>query len=80
MSEIVSLEKAFNNRVFSVPDYQRGYAWEVQQRRDLLDDLDDLPANKDHYAGTLVLHAQDGSLEDAEKVSINPSRAHPNLT
>lgn len=66
MSEIVSLGKVFNNRLFNVPDYQRGYAWDRQQRSDLLEDLEDMPEGKEHYTGTLVLHPSDGSVEDAE--------------
>ncbi len=41
-----------------MPDYQRGYAWEPQHRRDFLEDLEDLADDRDHYTGTLVLHPQ----------------------
>ena len=66
MNEIVSLDKVFSDRVFQVPDYQRGYAWEAQQRLDLLEDLEDLPEKKDHYVGTLVLQLRGDPLVDAE--------------
>ena len=40
-----------------VPDYQLGYAYEEQQWRDLVEDLELLPAGPDHFTGTVVLHA-----------------------
>lgn len=39
-----------------MPDYQRGFAWEERQINELLEDLETLPAGRDHYTGTLVLH------------------------
>ncbi|MEZ4406195.1 MAG: DUF262 domain-containing HNH endonuclease family protein [Polyangiales bacterium] len=61
MNQIISLQQVFNDRLFVVPDYQRGYAWEKDQRRDLLEDLEEMPAGKTHYTGTLVLHPLGGS-------------------
>ena len=29
----------FNDRVFEIPRYQRGYAWEKQHVRDLFEDI-----------------------------------------
>ena len=59
MTNLETLQTLFNNRAFVIPDYQRGYAWENDQRNDLLDDLEDLAqmdTSKRHYTGTLVLH------------------------
>jgi len=59
MTNLDSLQSVFKNRAFVIPDYQRGYAWEREQRQDLLNDLEDLEqieAGKIHYTGTLVLH------------------------
>lgn len=28
MDNLVSLSKLFDKRIFRIPDYQRGYAWE----------------------------------------------------
>ena len=61
-----SLETIFNNRFFRVPDYQRGYAWEKEHCRDLLEDLELLPPGFDHYTGTLVFHANGLSEQDEE--------------
>ena len=59
MTNLETLQSLFNNRAFVIPDYQRGYAWETEQRSDLLSDLEDLAqmdAGKIHYTGTLVVH------------------------
>lgn len=61
-----SLETIFNNRFFRVPDYQRGYAWEKEHCRDLLEDLELLPPGFDHYTGTLVFHGNGMSEQDEE--------------
>ena len=58
-NELKSLEEIFGQgkRVFRIPDYQRGYSWEKQQRIDLLKDIKDLINSKDryrHYTGTIV--------------------------
>ena len=56
MKNVISLETLFQERLFRVPDYQRGYSWGKQQVQDFLDDLDVLAPNRDHYTGTIVLH------------------------
>ena len=46
----------FNDRYFEIPRYQRGYAWEKQQIRDLFDDIKEaIDSNSNHYIGTVVL-------------------------
>lgn len=60
MKDIQTIEEIFSGRILQVPDYQRGYAWEKRQWDDFLEDLDLLEAGKEHYTGTLVLHAVDG--------------------
>ena len=42
-------------RLLTIPDYQRGYAWEHDQVQDFLDDLRLLEPGKTHYTGTVVL-------------------------
>ncbi len=56
MKNVISLESLFQERLFRVPDYQRGYSWGTQQVRDFLDDLEVLAPNREHYTGTVVLH------------------------
>lgn len=58
MKDLPTLQDLFNNAVFKIPDYQRGYSWENQQREDLLEDLE-LLNNKGHYTGTIVLKERD---------------------
>ena len=53
----------FEGKLYRIPDYQRGYAWEKPQLDDLLEDLDLLPAGQArHYTGTVVLHRRDDDL------------------
>jgi hypothetical protein len=68
MDNVYTVQQLFENRVFRVPDYQRGYAWEEQHWEDFLDDLELLPDSKEHYTGTLVLDpSRDGiSITDTE--------------
>jgi hypothetical protein len=57
--KLSTLQDIFASRAFMIPDYQRGYAWEDEQRKDLLNDLEDLErvgGGKQHYTGTLVVH------------------------
>lgn len=49
------LPTLFQQRIFLIPDYQRGYAWEKKQVAELLEDLSLLNAPRRHYAGTIVL-------------------------
>ena len=53
---VLSLDQLFHKRVFRVPDYQRGYAWETQQIKEFLEDLEILTQGRYHYTGTVVLH------------------------
>lgn len=55
MDYTLSLPTLFHERIFQIPDYQRGYAWEKEQVGELLEDLELLNAPRRHYAGTIVL-------------------------
>ncbi|HJL78298.1 MAG TPA: DUF262 domain-containing protein [Candidatus Marinimicrobia bacterium] len=61
MTNLISLQKIFQNQIFTVPDYQRGYSWETEHRQDLLDDLEsiDLKSEKHHYTGTIIVHSKE---------------------
>ena len=56
MKNVVSLPELFHQRVFNVPDYQRGYSWEHRQVMQFLEDLELLGPGRYHYTGTVVLH------------------------
>lgn len=60
-SNLQTIQKAFEGRIFCVPDYQRGYAWEERHITDLLEDIEILAMDSSHYAGTLVVHKSENS-------------------
>ena len=69
MNGTLPLQELFNNRIFQVPDYQRGYAWERRQVQEFLDDLALLDSSRRHYTGTVILYQRPEPLrriEDAE--------------
>jgi uncharacterized protein with ParB-like and HNH nuclease domain len=60
IDNLLSFKALVTERVFKIPDYQRGYAWTKDQRQDLLEDLEEIQvlrqASKyEHYTGTIVL-------------------------
>ena len=59
MDGVLTIEDLFAGRLFRVPDYQRGYAWETNPHlEDFIDDLEALEPESQHYTGTIVLHDQ----------------------
>ncbi len=54
-TQLQSLSKPFNEKLFRIPDYQRGYAWGKRQVSDFWSDLVDLDAEKKHYAGVITV-------------------------
>lgn len=54
-SELQPLSLLFQNRLFRIPDYQRGYAWQQPQLTDFWDDLINLQDGRYHYTGLLSL-------------------------
>ena len=55
MNELQSLSQIFQNKIFRIPDYQRGYAWQDLQLRDFWEDVINLQADRYHYTGLLSL-------------------------
>ncbi len=56
MSSQQSLEQFFASKYFEVPQYQRSYAWEKQNVRELFEDIREAIETKaNHYIGTIVL-------------------------
>lgn len=66
MNATFSIEEVFSGRIFQVPDYQRGYAWEEQQLGDFIEDIRLLEPDHHHYTGTLVLLDRKESVTDVE--------------
>lgn len=54
-NELKSLSEIFNESIFRIPDYQRGYAWLKDQLVDFWEDLVNLPHGKNHYTGLLSI-------------------------
>ena len=52
---LVSLKAVFKDKLFKIPDYQRGYAWKIQQLTDFWEDLVNLHDDRFHYMGQLSL-------------------------
>lgn len=55
MKELESLKSIFKDRLFKIPDYQRGYAWTIEQLKDFWEDLLSLNKDKNHYTGVLTI-------------------------
>ena len=51
-----SVQQIFADKLLKIPDYQRGYTWEKKHWEDLIEDLEVLLKDQEHYTGTLVLH------------------------
>lgn len=59
MNELESLKSIFKDRIFKIPDYQRGYAWTERQLKDFWEDVVNLPVDRFHYTGLLSLKKVD---------------------
>lgn len=55
MDEPKSLDSLFTEKIFRIPDYQRGYAWQREQLKYFWEDLINLSDNRSHYTGLLTL-------------------------
>lgn len=53
--QLLTLSKIFSERLFRIPDYQRGYAWSHKQLKDFWGDIQQLEAGRNHYTGVLTL-------------------------
>lgn len=54
-TKLLSLSEIFNNKIFRIPDFQRGYSWEEPQLNDFWEDIQNLNSNKIHYVGLLTV-------------------------
>ena len=67
-SKLQSLSEIFNNRIFRIPDFQRGYSWEERQLDDFWEDIQNLHPNKIHYIGLLTVEPINNSdIQNVEK-------------
>jgi hypothetical protein len=56
-TELFTVSKIFTETLFRIPDYQRGYAWQIEQLKDFWLDLEQLNGDDMHYTGVLTLEA-----------------------
>jgi hypothetical protein len=57
-NDVKRINEIFQGRIFRIPDYQRGYAWENKHRQAFWDDLDllrQIGAGTHHYTGLIAL-------------------------
>ncbi|RPD45102.1 DUF262 domain-containing protein [Paracnuella aquatica] len=54
-NQLQSISKIFTERLYRIPDYQRGYAWTEKQLKDFWNDIMQLEDDKNHYVGVLTL-------------------------
>ncbi|MBF0595609.1 MAG: DUF262 domain-containing protein [Candidatus Omnitrophica bacterium] len=57
MQELINIDTIFKKKLFRIPDYQRGYAWQLRQLIDFWEDIITLEEGKSHYTGVLTLEA-----------------------
>lgn len=65
--DLMTVQSLFQQGMFEIPNYQRGYAWEKEQIAEFIDDLEDTlkPKITEHYTGTVtVLRQKDENGKD----------------
>jgi hypothetical protein len=68
MEEPKSLDSLFKEKIFRIPDYQRGYAWQREQLKDFWEDLINLSDDRSHYTGVLTLkQISPGEIAESDK-------------
>lgn len=55
MDKPIPLDSLFKEKIFRIPDYQRGYAWQREQLKAFWEDLVNLSGDRSHYTGVLTL-------------------------
>jgi hypothetical protein len=55
--DLISTQALFQQGMFSIPNYQRGYAWQQQQVKEFLEDLQEAADGNvgEHYTGTITV-------------------------
>lgn len=67
-TKLMSLSEIFNNRIFRIPDFQRGYSWGEDQLEDFWDDIQNLGENRIHYIGLLTVEPiKESEVKNVEK-------------
>lgn len=53
-TELFTVSRIFTETLYRIPDYQRGYSWELSHLRDFWLDLEQLSGEEKHYTGVLT--------------------------
>jgi uncharacterized protein with ParB-like and HNH nuclease domain len=62
MSDFITLNTIIGNgKSYSVPIYQRDYSWDKDDWEDLWNDIEEIPIDRTHYMGYIVLQSIDES-------------------
>lgn len=70
MKELISLQDLFQDRIFRIPDYQRGYAWTTKQLKDFWEDVINLPKGRNHYTGLISLKKVDQKIRNIRVINV----------
>lgn len=54
-TKLLSLVEIFNEKIFRVPDFQRGYSWDEPQLEDFWEDIKILQPDRHHYTGQITV-------------------------
>lgn len=54
-TELFTVSKIFTETIYRIPDYQRGYSWDIDQLNDFWLDLEQIQEGSKHYLGVLTL-------------------------
>ena len=54
-----TIRELFNgSRIFNIPKYQRAYAWEEQQLKDFVEDIENQKPDRSYFFGTILFYEQ----------------------
>lgn len=67
----VTLNELLVGRLFRIPDYQRAYAWEMKQREELFEDIEEVQkSGQDHFMATVVCLAREKRIVGADEFTV----------
>ena len=55
MQELQTIQQIFNNKIFRIPDFQRGFSWNEKHLEAFWQDLENLQENKLHFTGAITV-------------------------
>lgn len=79
-SGLQSLSEIFENKVFRIPDFQRGYSWGISQLEDFWEDLQHLDLSRTHYMGQLTIQSIGDEIINSYKWRFDKSLLNKNKT